>query len=116
MDAIDVEDRLRRVKLVAGRPRLRRRLARLAGEPEGTDRVLIAARLVRGVPVAGSPRVVRKAEPAARAAAGSACATTVVVTTYLVARRPPRLLPSARDCDVGHSDQARRLADCLRFS
>jgi hypothetical protein len=58
VEAIDVEDRLRRVKLVAGRPRLRRRLARLAGEPEGTDRVLIAA-------------------------AGSVCATTVVVTTYL---------------------------------
>jgi hypothetical protein len=58
VSAIDVEDRLRRVKRAAGRPRLRRRLARLAGEPAHTDRLLIAA-------------------------AGSACATTVVVTTYL---------------------------------
>jgi hypothetical protein len=54
-DAIDVEDRLRRVKQAAGRPRLRRRLARLAGEPERAERVLIVA-------------------------AGSACATTVVLT------------------------------------
>jgi hypothetical protein len=55
VDAIDVEDRLRRVKQAAVRPVLRRRLARLVGEPEHTDRVLIAA-------------------------AGSACATTVVLT------------------------------------
>ena len=58
VEAIDVEDRLRQTKLAAGRPRLRRRLARLTGEPAHTDRMLIAA-------------------------AGSVCATTVVVTTYL---------------------------------
>jgi hypothetical protein len=68
---IDVEDRLRRVKrAAAARPRLRRRLARLAGEPARTDRVLLAA-------------------------AGSACATTAVLT-YLWwrdgRRRPARRL------------------------
>lgn len=70
LTAIDIEDRLRRVKRAAGRPRLRRRLSRLTGEPARTDRVLLAA-------------------------AGSACATTAVLT-YLWWRDGRRRHPGRR--------------------
>jgi hypothetical protein len=80
VDAIDVEERLRRVKLAAARPRLRRRLDRLVGEPALTDRVLIAA-------------------------AGSACATTVVLT-YLWWRDGRRPVPGTRTRRLRHTARA----------